>query len=513
MIVDSRELAPGSVRSVDLCIIGAGAAGIALAREFLGTGHTVALLESGGFERDAHRHDLFQGEFSGPFSKQKFLTGSRCRYFGGTTNRWTGTCRPLDPIDFEERPWVADSGWPIGLNDLEAFYRRAAALVDIPEFEEYGPNGQLFGFNLVGGVPEPRVVPKRLYLSNPPARFGPKYKEELETSRNVQVYLWANVLELDCPDGETAVRSLRVASSPGREFEIKARRYVLAAGGYETVRILLNSNRHRKAGLGNQHDLVGRYYMDHARLRVVGGWFATNSPHATDPEVRRALEKEPFKKSLAYLVFTPSADHQRREHLLNCGVRLYQPSGKVGMETLHQDVARLSYGVDQRILESGQGTLPSLELRLGKVKFYNEHLPLRHSRVRLIDDQDSFSQRRIRVEWRSNEQMDHSIQVNLELFARELGRASRGRVGLSFEGPNPPYNETGWLGSHHMGTTRMNDNPKRGVVNANCQVHGVSNLFVASSSVFSTGGFANPTLTILALTLRLADYIKTQESM
>ncbi len=521
MLIDSRELPHNCTREADLCIIGAGAAGITLARQFTGFGLRVALLESGGLEREPDRHDLLRGQFEGPFRGPNDLTNSRCRYFGGTTNRWWGTCRPLDAIDFEERPWIADSGWPIGSAELEPFYRRSAEIVNIPEFEEYEGDGQLLAFNLANRQGRPRVVPKRLYRSNPPTRFGEAYRRELEDAPDVDVYLWANVLDLGRKvDGER-IESARVASHPTRTFSLRAKRFVLSAGGFDIPRILLNSDLDR-GGLGNHNDLVGRYYMDHTRLLVVGNWFSTDTSFGTRRARHRAEAEPPGQRGQGYQVFTPTARVQREEHLLNCGLVLHQRPArhtKISGSEPYVESYGLASALDGTRLGHGRLQVPQVSVSASGmvldnvVKFYNEHIPLRHSRVQLLPERDPFGQRRIKVDWRTSDQMDRSVRTNLELFAREFGRANRGRLRIGFRGWSPPYSEQGRLASHHMGTTRMSRDPRQGVVDANCKVHGLENLFVASSSVFPTGGFANPTLTILALTLRLADHLqKTGES-
>lgn len=514
MLLDSRKIAAGSVHRADVCIVGAGAAGIALARELAGSGRfagkRVALLESGGLEETDERHDLFRGVFDGAVDKEDYLTDSRCRIFGGTTHRWTGTCRPLDPIDFEHRSWVPESGWPFGLEELEPYYRRAAALVEIPPFEEYGENGQSFGFNFTQQGSRPRLVPKLLYRSTPPTRFGERYRKELADSEIVQVYLWANVLSLQARREHASVAAARVAAEPGKVFEVQAETFVLAAGGFETVRLLLSSNDVYSAGLGNGQDLVGRYYMDHTRLRRVGVWLATDRRYLEGQAYRESLAELPRKHN-PYTIFTPSAEVQRQEEMLNCGVHLrtvLTEERLLGDDALFADVARLATELDHEALGAGLEVQPAPpgKRQFRVLKFYNEHVPFRESRVRLDDEADPFGQRRLRVEWRSNPQMDAAVRRTVELFARELGRAGRGRVRITFEG-EPPYFEQGFLGSHHMGTTRMHPDPRHGVVDADCRVHGVQNLYVASSSVFPTGGFANPTFTILALTLRLADHL------
>jgi choline dehydrogenase-like flavoprotein len=138
-----------------------------------------------------------------------------------------------------------------------------------------------------------------------------------------------------------------------------------------------------------------------------------------------------------------------------------------------------------------------------------EQTPNPDSRVTLADDTDPLGLRRVRLNWRLTEQERRSFIANIRALGRELAAAGIGRL-------RPLLPDDGlWEkvvggGSHHMGTTRISDDPKRGVVDRDCRVHGIDNLYVAGSSVFVTSGSANPTLNILALAYRLVDHLKEQ---
>ncbi len=502
MFVDCRELESGSVVQADVCIVGSGFAGISLALGLKGSGLKVALLESGGFETEQEHKQLLDGTFDGPHPNKAYLRTSRSRIFGGTSDKWTGTCRPLDEIDYEARDWVPDSGWPFDEKELEPYYRRAAPLLKIRQFEVFDQDGALITSNRLAGPDFTRFVPKALFHSHPRARFGDLYRTDLQTSEDIVVYLHANVLELSAHQNGAAIEEALVGNFAGRDIRFRARDFVLAAGAFDCARIMLVSNRVHRSGLANENDLLGRYFMDHTRMPRIAQLVPTHSKMRPWESTGAA-----GVKYYSYSVFSPTREVQRSLEMLNCGVRLSElDKEEVEAKTgpFAREVGGLARGFDQTL---PGGAKPARRARpLYSAKLYNEHVPLHHSRVRLGADQDPLGQPRLVVEWRSNAQMDQSIERTLELLAMEFGRLARGRLHLS--PAEPAYTKPCYLGAHPMGITRMHVDPRKGVVDPDCKAHGLANLFVASSSVFPTGGFVNPTFTIVALALRLADFLK-----
>lgn len=505
MLLDARDLEEGTVLETDVCIVGAGAAGITLATELRGSGLDVVLLESGGRKDEPETHRLYDGPFEGPFEKDNYCLDSRCRFFGGTTNRWTGTCRPFDDIDFEHRPWVHLSGWPIRRDGLDDYFTRAAEVLDSPVFREHRGDGQLTPHNTLSEDGEPgRLVPKAMYRSQPVVRFGKKYRQVLEEADDLRVILHANVTELVANAPGTAVTEARIAVLCGPRVTLRAKRFVVATGGVENARLLLASNSVIPGGLGNQHGNLGRYFMDHARLRVVGHlmWTGPKPKGSLGQRIRSEISSAP---KWFYIMYSPSTEVQRREQMLNCGFRLM--GSQVGhVDPLTVDAHRLAAAVDRH--PGGPGLREAAPKTAFKgIKFYIEHTPNRESRVMLDDTLDPLGKPRTRVRWRISDSDVDQIYRTLDLLGREVGAASRGRLRITVD-RDRIFQEQGFLGSHPMGTTRMTDDPKRGVVDPDCRVHGLGNLYVAGSSVFPTGGFANPTMTLVALALRLADHLK-----
>ncbi|HEU4616718.1 MAG TPA: FAD-dependent oxidoreductase, partial [Gammaproteobacteria bacterium] len=259
MIIDARGVAEGTRLDADVCIIGAGAAGITLARELAGGPLDVCLLESGGLTPDARTQALYEGKNVGwPYYS---LDALRLRFFGGTTNHWGGVCRPLDDIDFAARSWVPSSGWPFGKAELDPYYRRAHEVCQLGPYD-YDvaaiEDASRQRFHLDAARLETTMC-----QYSPPTRFGQVYREALERAPNVRTYLYANAVDLVPVESGRALSHVQAATLEGARFTVHARRFVLATGAIENARLLLASNGNRAGGLGNDHDLVGRFFMEH----------------------------------------------------------------------------------------------------------------------------------------------------------------------------------------------------------------------------------------------------------
>ncbi|HEU4993382.1 MAG TPA: FAD-dependent oxidoreductase, partial [Gemmatimonadaceae bacterium] len=261
MHFDGRAVQRDAELTADLCIIGAGAAGIAMALELAGSPMSVLILESGGFDPDPQTQALARGEVVGLPTFP--LEVSRLRFFGGTTGHWGGFCRAFDPIDFEARPWVPHSGWPITHAEVAQYYERAHELCQVGP-PDYEPDQ----WDLAETPPLPlgKDVRTRLIQFSPPTRFGVRYRDAVVKAPNISLYLNSNVTSIR-PDanGKTIAR-LDVATLSGNRFTVKARTYVVAVGGIENARLLLASNQVMQRGVGNDHDIVGRYFGDHINL-------------------------------------------------------------------------------------------------------------------------------------------------------------------------------------------------------------------------------------------------------
>jgi choline dehydrogenase-like flavoprotein len=477
----------------DVCIFGAGAAGITLARALRGSGLSVCLVEGGGFAPSADSQDLYRGEMVTQYRKDQetdYLIYSRLRYFGGSTNHWVGWCRPLDPEDFLPHDFLPDSGWPFGRAELEPFYREAAALCEITPFDEQEGN-------LEGEMPLGEPIRTRLFHFSPPTRFGERYRQDLEQAPDIRLMLDTQLLSLraDVPSGRVTHAELL---APEGKVELAGRAFVLACGGIENARVLLLSDQDQPGGLGNRHDLVGRYFTEHINSLEVGRVLFSQSVQGKGQEpfhLYRAPSLDPARGHRVRGMFSIDPAYRAKRRWANVLVHhVFDPWRLTEFES---GLASVSASMTRHAGLSAAADAPRAELVV-----IAEQRPNRDSRVTLSEQRDRLGLRQARLDWKLQDEDARTVREVLELVADRLGMAHMGRVQVRLDEEAPWSTTRG--GCHHMGTTRMHTDPSRGVVDADCRVHGLHNLWLAGSSVFPTGGAANPTLTLVALALRLA---------
>lgn len=499
MLLDARELDDQATLRADVCIAGAGAAGITLARDLRGAGLDVVLLEGGGRDLGEADASLYEGENVG--LDYRGLTGCRVRAFGGSTSLWAGMCAQLEPDDFRRRDWMPDSGWPITLDDLLPWYRRAHVTCEIGGAEY---DAEALGVRL--GLPPLPLDPARVrtvvYHNSPPTRFGERYRGDLEQAGDVRVYLNASLVEVEVTENGAGVRRFGCRTrGPDRRFTVEAKHYVLAMGGVENARILLASNRQIPAGVGNAHDLVGRYFMEHphygeAAYCVLHGadlsFYRFNSVHTFDGDTPAG------RRSTVFGALSLPAEVRGAEALptFACTFRATEPEELKAIGRLHPERIRALLAAAAE------------DAAVYRVFLRAEQSPIPESRLTLSDERDALGLPRVVLDWRIAERDLLAYGRGLARLGAELGRAGLGRlwVPLDDDGRFAPPSTRG--GCHHLGTTRMSADPRTGVVDADCRVHGLDNLFIAGSSVYPTGGYVNPTLTLVALAHRLAAHLK-----
>ena len=500
----------------DVCIIGAGAAGIALALAFVGSQHRVTVIESGGFDYEDDTQLLAAGECIGRAYYQ--VINSRLRMLGGSTNHWQGECAPLDAIDFEQRPWVPYSGWPITLEELEPWYTKAQSLMKLGDFD-YDPHEIKPADTESLTFDYRRIQRKNWRHSRPPLLFGATFSDALQLASNVDVHLHANFVGFDMDSNARRITGVRFASLAGHRGYVQATVCVLAAGGLENPRILLNSMRDVGRVIGNSHDLVGRFFMEHVNI-VAGEMLTTNDNWRA--EFGPVQLNDEFASNRLVL----SARQQKADRVLNSAASLASRGSSrarsLGYGALHkikQDLVRgqipdrLGHHIS-RILNDLPGVVSGLLERHDEslwVAIEGEQAPNPKSRVLLSDQRDQLGMQRLALDWHLSEIDIQTMQRLLYHLGHEFGRLGYGRLRRE-----PALLHTGQLASqievqggyHHMGTTRMGQSETEGVVDSNAKVFDTDNLFIAGSSIFPTGGCANPTLTIVALTLRLAEHLQ-----
>lgn len=522
MFLDLQALDDKRVLETDICIAGAGPAGIAIAHEFEGTGTRICLIESGDLEADARNQDLADGDMvSHP---EHDLKRSRDRQFGGSTNSWAGASAPMSASDFEPRPWIGLDGWPFSRRDLEPCYRRAQNLLDLGLFE-YDPDRwesddiQFLAF-------DSERLENRIWQLSPKGSFGKAFRTAFQASENITVLLNATVTEILTNHQANVVESVQVKSLDGRSVIVKAKLFVLACGAIDNARLLLLSRQHAPAGLGNGHDQVGRCFMQH--------------PHVSAASFRRSGSKawtkgyKDFKRDGLWLRarIGLGEGEQRRQATLNPVASLInrfitdslthsQSIGYVSLKRILLDVKHrrmpVNLGVEiERVAKDVDGIvmgfLKHLRNQNGALYVMGEQVPNPESRVTLGSEKDRLGLERAQVDWRLLPIDKHSILILILEIQREFKRLGIGEVRpddwLTVDDHTWPTSLAG--GHHHMGTTRMSDDPAKGVVNGDARVHDVANLYIAGSSIFPTVGSANPTLTLLATSLRLADHLKAE---
>ena len=503
----------------EVCVIGAGAAGISLTRRLLERGRRVVLLESGGLDYEKPTAALNAGENVGEDYYE--LEDSRLRFFGGTTAIWGGRCAELDPIDLEARDYVPHSGWPLSWNELARWYDEARPLFGLPPARPAPDDLRR------ANVPLPRFETLETPLWTFDRRFNRFAWEscaDLEADPKCQIVTHATVTVIVAAG--SGVASVEARSVAGARLTVTAKAYVLAAGGIENPRLLLESD------LGNAHGQVGRYFMEHPHAR--GG-------RIVDGAAWRLLKAFGRRhriggEDVAALI-APSEALQRREAILNTSLTIVarQPEGRrqfIGMKaytgikhkmaptrsgrTLWMATKKAA-GWAQRHIDPAR---PWLLNKLGGVEVAllvrGEQAPNPDSRVTLSGERDSTGVRRVKLDWRLSEIDVRSVAVLVEALGRELARLGLGKVEpadwlASGRWKTDPLVSSHPIGGyHHMGTTRMGTDPRASVTDADGRVHGLANLWVAGSSLFPTGGWANPTLTIVALALRSAERISAE---
>ena len=528
MFVDGRQIDGHIAVDADVCIIGAGAAGLTIARQLAHSETRICLLESGDLDFNWRTQALYEGRNVG--LKYFALDMCQLRYFGGNTNGWGGWCRPLDAIDFSDRSWVEGGGWPFSLDELEPYYRAAHTVCQIPA-PHYGVEEIA---RRLGAEPlplDPAKLAATVYQFSPPTRFGQVYRDVIAAARNITCILNANVLRINLAPDARQVRDVSVGCLGGPGFRVVARHFVLAAGGIENARLLLLSNDIAANGIGNRYDLVGRYFMEHphtmrvltstaqpAAFSLYGTGFrkrALSVRLSLPPAVQAAEGLLNYSANIhpVYLGHDWAAWRSFRKLLLSLDPRRrcdpyirMAPYDKkrVSLAQLCEIVRRFDQVVAAAFLHFFQ---PNGLVSGFLLESKSEQAPNWASRVRLQQERDAFGLNRVELDWRTLPIDRRTVIRGEEIIDQELRRLGIGELAPlhSSEIEGWPANlEGGW---HQIGTTRMNTDPRRGVVDADGKVHDVANLFIAGSSVFPTCGAAPPTLTIVAMALRLADHL------
>lgn len=527
MIRDGKTIAQvgSEATDCDLLIVGGGPAGITLALELQANGLKVILLESGGNEFDDRAQDLNEGTLTA--LEETDLTAARLRMFGGASNHWGGHCLPLDEIDFVRAPLSGLSGWPISRADLHDAYEKASAYCEIGAVDyslealEDFDRGDLL-------LDDPRLE-TRLIRQSTPTNFGTTYRTELAQAGNIDVWLWTTVTGLEI-DATGTVKTLETRSIEGTPGTFTARAVVLACGAVENARLLLANNARLDTSFGNRTGLLGACYMDHP----VGGaaflhlepptykkanWSNNTTTHdgidahlvwrLSDAE----LEAGRLSNIQFFVIPIPNSSAQRAQNRrTKTGINGLKSVAKwtLGRDQLNfslsQSYCEMILNADAMAVHAYQEMTGGERVERVLLRYESEQQPNRDNFVALDPDaRDAFGMPRVALNWAPTSDDRDSIVRSAIRIGAIVGETSLGRIELEDHFESRFWDATtAW---HQLGTTRMSPNSSDGVVDPNLRLFGTQNLYVAGGSVFPSGGRANPTLTIVALSVRLAAHL------
>lgn len=491
--LDARTIPSGTVLSPDLAIIGGGPAGISLATALADLPITIHLFESGGPEFDSVTQKLYAGEKTGNVNYLE-LDGSRLRMLGGASNHWGGWTRPLDPSDFIKRDWLPFSGWPISHTDLAQYFPRAQQSIEagLPLFDglrhedRFGPPITLGA----GGVTTSWFQFSKTRGGDLPTPFGKRYADALRRQRNLKVLLHANITRVGLAAGAAFVDQLDAATLGGNKITIRPKHVVLACGAMENARLLLSSHDVVNTGVGNGHDLVGRFFADHAIPRDTATLVLFNGRIPAYWKVTTDMQGVHARAT-----FSPTESYKASHRLL----------GSLTTVENHIDF-------DELARAAVEVTASTLGVDASRAKGWSmgcgiELAPDPDRRLTLTRERDALGMQRLRLDMRISDDDFARYRMTMKELGRQLLSSKTGMLRLNRR-TRAEWLETIDWGNHHLGTTRMSNDPKTGVVDANLKVHGIANLFIAGSSAFPTYGSSNPTMNLVALTLRLADFMR-----
>lgn len=550
MIVEAKTIENNTIFETDICIIGSGPAGISIALEMQKTNKRIIVLAGGIANETVANQDLNKG-FVSPKGTHEPLEENRRRTFGGSSTVWGGRCIPFDAIDFKERSWIPNSGWPIRYDDLVEHYEKASLLCKCGIFE-YDAIKQFKNLNsneIIEGIDNQDLMSSKLERWSTPVNFAKDYLGILKTSENIQVLLDTNLISI-CTEKQDEVSSIS-ARVDGKTIKIKACTYILACGGIENPRLLLSSrNLYYPNGIGNNNDVVGRYYMAH----FLGTYIALA------PTNRKNIIFD-FERDLSGVYcrrrWWVTEEAQKQRKIGNAIFFLHQANNQDGHRDVLFSIVFVAkffisllteksktllkkkwlkskedvYGHLNVIIKEGWKQIPTIikitlkrfqkrrlpfvlpdinSKKLG-LYFQTEHMPNSKSRITLVDNEiDALGIPRVSITINFTDLDKKTIIEAHRIFAERYTKSGIGAIHFKenelieyIEKKIKMFNSA----AHHLGTTRMSENPKFGVVDKNCKVHGINNLYIAGSSVFPTGSHVNPTLTIVALSVRLANYL------
>lgn len=559
MIESCHALSDSIEVAAELAVVGAGPAGITVALEAADRGISVVLLESGALEFDPKAQDLSEGA-EWDRHRHAPLSLSMRRQVGGTSNIWGGRCVPFDPIDFDARPYLNVPSWPVSYSQIEPYFQRACDwlvcgrpifnVADVPKVPQ----------EIVPGFVDEGILGSSLERWSLPTNYGQVYKQRLKKSPRLRVLTSVTCTEIVCPPEGGTARYLECRTPAGGHIRVSARAFVVACGGLEGTRLLMSSTGPAGEQMGNRGGHLGRWYMAHAEGSVANIRFTT-PPERTVFDYERDVDGVYIKRRFSF-----AAEYQREHGLPNVVSWLGNwelPDARHGYgqlsfvflaltsplgSKLAPEVQRLSmtgaevpgtpYGGAEitsrvshlrnilrhpyatgkfavsfgagRFLAEGRrvpGFFMYSKNNVYPFQYHGEHLPNPNSKVNLTRETDRLGRRKLSIDLRFSAEDTEGILSAHEHWDQYFRKLGIGQLEYLHDDLYAAIEQRHGGGFHQAGTTRMSASPGDGVVDENLAVHGVSNVYVASSSTFVTSGQANSTFMIVAFSVRLADHL------
>lgn len=523
MVIDIDKLDNKLLINSDICIMGGGVAGITLANELKKHHTNIVIIESGDEVINPDTQNLYSGNVVNKLYPDPEY--SRLRMLGGSSNHWENNTSPLDKIDFEKRDWVDNSGWPIELSDLESYYLKAG---DYCGTKSDGYDTKTWASRLkqeVLGNSQNIIETGIAKVSIPPVRFYSSYGDDLSEAKNVRIYKNSNVVDIEYDSSKEKIEKIYFETMPGKRYTVASKVFIMCFGGLENARMLLHFNKNNADKIGNHYDNVGRYFMDHPVVRagqlfpndierfslysgnnlkdrIVLGYFKLSEKTLNKNKINNI--RIPLVPNTEYIM----SDGISSSHILSDALSKgeFPDDFSSHITNILKDIDMIAEGISRKkfnkVLFDKSDQIYGYQLPI-----MLEQTPDRNNRVMLGNSQDKYGINKILIDWKLKENDKENLWKALEIVAQQFGAESLGRIRLLKERSSRIWGDQLGFGHHHMGTTRMSSHYKNGIVDKNHLVFSTKNLFMGGSSVFPTGGHVPPTLTIVAMSIRLADII------
>ena len=523
--MDAKSFSSETRQNADVCIIGAGVAGITLALELDKKGISSILLDGGDESFSMESQSLYSP--GDKIEGYEDITYNRLRFLGGSSNHWQNSTGLFTKEDFEKRDWIPNSGWPITHEDIAPHYVLAG------HYCGTGTDGYdtQYWLNKMGGV-DPTKGSNALELginkaAIPPTRFYYVHGAKIVDSEHINLIKNANLVDLEFDENTQLVNEITfVTYNSQSRHKVTAKQFILCCGGIENARFMLLFNEKYQNKIGNQYDNIGRYFMEHPVLRAANFYPSKNTKldilnEGILEEGRMIkgfmqIDGETLTRNKAINLRLPL--HRKTKYEISEGIRSYHyltDSSKAdgfpndGWSHIYNIIADLDMFAEAIARKKFSTELFEHAKEFGgyEISMMFEQIPDRNNRITLSEDRDVLGIKKVNVQWQLLKKDKENVWTALELIAKELGKSNLGKLHILDEYEEQVFGNKMFFSHHHMGTTRMADSPNNGVVDKNLKVFGTQNLFIGGSSIFSTSSHVPPTLTISAFSVRLAEHL------